>query len=297
MLGVSYVISIYNKQECIKEMVEGLTSQIGEFAREFIFVDDGSTDKSLTLLKEYTANIDNVTIISQKNSGPSIAVNNGARLARFDYIKLLDGDDKLLPKATKILLDLISNTGCGVVRGVHVNIYDENIKTDNKVEIITDPLKRALRFMPIGGSTCLIKTDLFREVGGCDERVFVQDYSIALRLAAITNFAVINKIIAHNINGNQQRLSSNKFIESRDTALARYYYVKDHPALNYELKLHALRAHLKKCWSWYRKNNSLPIFNKIFLNYFITRFKFIKFPQNKILLMMQQACEIYNKNP
>ena len=49
--SVSYVVTIYNKTAALPFLVAGLAAQEGDFEREFIFVDDGSTDGSVPLLR------------------------------------------------------------------------------------------------------------------------------------------------------------------------------------------------------------------------------------------------------
>ena len=48
-----------------------------------------------------------MTILAQANAGPAAALNVGLRLARGDYIKPMDGDDVLLPWATRRLIEAI----------------------------------------------------------------------------------------------------------------------------------------------------------------------------------------------
>jgi len=294
MTSVSYIVTIYNKESCIKEMVLGLKNQIGNFDREFIFVDDGSTDNSLSELRLATTGMTNVHIVTQDNAGPSKAVNTGIKLAKCDYVCLVDGDDKLLPDATTTLIDLKKNTGCKVVKGIHVNNYSGNFRYNNKTQIIQDSFKKALRFMTVGSSVSLIETNLLNQVRGCDERVFIQDYSLALRLSKLTNFAIINKVIAHNIDQGQQRLSSNKLGENRDAAYARYYFVKDNLNIEQQLKLIALSAQMKKSWSWFRKHNPNPFYSKYLFRYIVTRGALFNLEDELILRWMKEACEIYS---
>jgi glycosyltransferase involved in cell wall biosynthesis len=293
MINVSYVVTIYNKEPCIREMVEGLKNQIGDFEAEYIFVDDGSTDDSLSVLSDATKDMSNVHIVSQFNSGPARAVNTGIKLAKCDYVYLVDGDDKLLPDATLSLLNARKITGCKVIKGIHVNNYPDHKRYNGQINVIENSLKRTLKFFPIGSS--LIETHLLNQVGGADERVFIQDYSLALRLSLVTNFATINKVVAHDIDRGQQRLSSNKLAENRDTALARYYFVKDHPSIDHQLKLYGLSAHMSKSWSWYRKNNHLPYFSKYFWRYIVTRGALFNLEYDVLLRWMKEGCEVYKE--
>ena len=52
MSSVSYVIPVFNKSKFLKPVINSLKSQNGSFEREYIFIDDGSTDHSYKILKK-----------------------------------------------------------------------------------------------------------------------------------------------------------------------------------------------------------------------------------------------------
>ena len=109
MSSVSFVIPVYNKSRFLNFVVNSLISQKGSFEREFIFIDDGSTDNSYTKLKNLTRNLKNCKILKQKNNGSAHATNVGIKLAKMKYIKFLDADDILLKDATASLIRILEN--------------------------------------------------------------------------------------------------------------------------------------------------------------------------------------------
>ena len=177
-IEVSFVVTIFNKEKFIKNMVNSLKSQEGLFSREYVFVNDGSTDRSMAILKEETKNLDNCHIISQKNSGPSNATNNGVKSSHGKWIKIVDADDVLLKKSTKFLLHLLNKYNLDglygkqykriendKINGISCN-YNNNI--DIKRIKITDIAKKGLA----GSSQIIFKRDIFLKSDGCYENVF-----------------------------------------------------------------------------------------------------------------------------
>ena len=111
--GVSFVVPVYDKAPWLPGVLERLAAQRGDFDREYIFVDDGSTDGSLAILKERTAGWPDTTIVEQANHGVAHATNRGLERARMPFVKFCDADDLLVDGATQALLDALSRGGGG----------------------------------------------------------------------------------------------------------------------------------------------------------------------------------------
>ncbi|MBR2240053.1 MAG: glycosyltransferase family 2 protein [Bacilli bacterium] len=89
---VSVVIPVYNVEAYLCQCLDSIISQTLKDI-EIICVDDGSTDNSLNILKEYAAKDKRITIITQKNLYAGTARNAGLKIAKSDYIMFLDSDD------------------------------------------------------------------------------------------------------------------------------------------------------------------------------------------------------------
>lgn len=95
-IKVSVVVPIYNAYDYLRPALDSILAQtLSEF--EIICVDDGSTDHSLEILKEYQTRDDRIRIVTETNAGPALARNNGMRRARGEYVAFLDADDFLEP--------------------------------------------------------------------------------------------------------------------------------------------------------------------------------------------------------
>ena len=113
--GVSFVVPVYNKARVLPPVLDAMAAQQGDFPREFIFVDDGSTDDSLDVVRAGTAGWDNVQIICQENAGSAAATNTGISAARMPFLKFVDADDLLTRDATVNLLTALRDAPDAIV--------------------------------------------------------------------------------------------------------------------------------------------------------------------------------------
>ena len=91
-MNFSIIVAIYNIQAYIDDCVNSIISQsYGNF--ELLLVNDGSTDGSLALLKEWALKDARIKVIDKLNGGLSSARNEGLKYASGDYILFVDGDD------------------------------------------------------------------------------------------------------------------------------------------------------------------------------------------------------------
>lgn len=91
-IKVSVIVPIFNKEAYLKECLDSLINQsLKEI--EIICVNDGSTDNSLTILKEYSQKDSRIIISNQDNNGPGNARNNGLKKSKGEYVAFIDADD------------------------------------------------------------------------------------------------------------------------------------------------------------------------------------------------------------
>lgn len=92
MYKYSVIVPVYNSEKTICRCIQSVLNQTYS-NWELILVNDGSTDSSGILLKEYSQACEKMKIIHQENSGPGAARNNGLHCASGDYVVFLDADD------------------------------------------------------------------------------------------------------------------------------------------------------------------------------------------------------------
>src|SRR6266487_3229201 len=96
---VSILIAAYNAENTIAQTLESAIAQTWQ-RKEIIVVDDGSTDRTAEVVRQFK----DVILVSTTNQGMSAAINHGLPLIQGDYIQYLDADDILLPDKIEMQL-------------------------------------------------------------------------------------------------------------------------------------------------------------------------------------------------
>lgn len=117
---ISIVVPVFNEEESLKPFYKELSLVIPDLDKnyEIIFVDDGSKDKSLDILKEFSSKNKNVKIFSfRKNQGKAEALTYGFEKASGDYIVTLDADLQDNPSEISKLLSKIKKEDFNLICG------------------------------------------------------------------------------------------------------------------------------------------------------------------------------------
>jgi len=257
--AVSFVVTVYNKCRYLAEVLAGIAAQEGSFEREVVIVDDGSTDGSRAVAAALGPRLPGFRLIAQPNRGPASATNRGLAAAAMPFVKLVDGDDLLAPYATRHLLEAAERLGAEVAIGAG-GAY--RVGTAPRwpgiaapaPALLADPLAHLIRRIWFTPSNMLIRRDALAASGGCDERVFVQDYALALRLAARCRFALSDTVVmASPATADPDRVSCNKAQILHDLNLALLLFLEDRPELPARYRRMALRRVAARAWKWGRR--------------------------------------------
>ncbi len=90
---VSFVIPVYNEAESLRLLTEGIVTHTRPHDLEIVFVDDGSTDDSLAVIKALAAELPAVRYLAfRRNFGKSAALDAGFRAAQGDVVITMDAD-------------------------------------------------------------------------------------------------------------------------------------------------------------------------------------------------------------
>ncbi len=180
----------------------------GEFRKEYIIVDDHSSDNTKSVAMDVFSSFPKTTIISNDRFfGPAYSMNQALKLATGRYIHFIDGDEILVPNATALLLHACDVMGASVAGGLHGRVTEDGNKFSHPLDtgeimLIDSPIKALLEnkipdIRRLGYSTSLISRSLLEQIGGVDEGIFLPNMSLGLNCGKYSKTAFLKKTLCY----------------------------------------------------------------------------------------------------
>lgn len=171
MVKVSIITPVYNVEKCIKRSIESVINQTSKDF-ELLIIDDGSKDRSIDIAKELLEGSDiNYKIITQRNSGVSVARNKGIEEAQGEYITFLDSDDYIDSRFIELMYSKAQELQCDVVFCDYSEVDENgNVLAKNKTKVLEKviggeeaALKQLSGDITIGMGSALYKASIIKE--------------------------------------------------------------------------------------------------------------------------------------
>ncbi|MCR9254840.1 MAG: glycosyltransferase [Alphaproteobacteria bacterium] len=279
---ISFVTTVYNKAPVIERVVDAIVAQKGDFDREYIFVDDGSTDSSLSLLRAMAENTPGMVVVTQENAGPSGALNTAFGLVTGDFIKGQDGDDILHPDATALLLAGLERGQADVIFGQSEPYladagmppsYGQSLRLSD-IEVKDDPVWDVLNGRVCNPSGWLARAASVKAAGGCDPAVFVQDVSLPLRLAARSRVAEVPDTVFYFLKPSDDvfHMSNNQRQILHDVTIAQANFMRDYPEYKSRFGWWIAQKAAGRAWHWARRRSGRADW-RLFANYLLAKLR------------------------
>ena len=112
--STSIIVTAYNIEDCLARCLDSILAQ-SERDFEVIVVDDGSTDMTLEIASRFAKKDPRVVVLTQKNTGPAQARQNGFLQSKGAFILFVDGDDFLMPTAIYELSTSAKKSGADIL--------------------------------------------------------------------------------------------------------------------------------------------------------------------------------------
>jgi len=194
---ITVLMSCYNGETWLSESIESVLGQtFKQF--EFLIIDDGSQDRSLSIIKEYEKKDPRIHVISKKNSGLPDSLNVGLQHAKGKWIARLDADDIAEPERLQKQYDFAKSNPRLILIGSAFLETDEHGNT-GKVQTFSAghrELKQHLlnRRRFFAHSSAFYLKEIALKAGGYRPRIKKsEDYDLWLRLSEMGKMASIRE--------------------------------------------------------------------------------------------------------
>jgi len=161
----SVIIPLYNKELSVRATIQSVLDQtLSDF--EIVVVNDGSTDRSLEIIKQFEDK--RIHVIEQPNGGVSSARNKGIKESKYEWIAFLDGDDLWKQDHLETLKKMISHyTIYKVFCTSYILSYQAfPVDSDNSIIVIDDYFEEAIKHHFFWTSVTCIHKAILEDLGG-----------------------------------------------------------------------------------------------------------------------------------
>ena len=231
---ISVILNVYNDEKHIKKCLDSVINQTYKDI-EIIIVNDGSSDNTLKVLKEYKDK--RIKIINnKKNMGLSLSRNVGIDNSKGEYLFFVDSDDYIEEDTIDYLYNLCKKNKVEMSTCNCLDVYDYDTKAKDVEERITiEPgislLKKVLLSENRKGTIWnkLIKRELFDDIR-FEDRI-INDVVVVYKLALkVKKIAFSNKTKYYYLRHKESIVAKHKTewtIDLYDAAIERYNYIKN----------------------------------------------------------------------
>lgn len=197
---ISVVLSVFNAEKYLKSCVDSILCQsFHNF--ELIVINDGSTDNSLNILKQYQENDRRIILVSQSNQGLSSSLNLGIALSKSEICARIDADDVAENSRLQKQFNFLNENPNISVVGSWIKIFGEGCIP----RVWKNPLSPSEIYLtlfvknPLFHPSVMFRKSRVLAAGGYDSSVpYDQDYDLWLRMSKNGDqFANIPQVLMH----------------------------------------------------------------------------------------------------
>ncbi len=183
---ISIIMSVYNSEKTISRAIESVINQIYSYF-EFLIIDDGSVDKSLSIIEKYKKSDERIRIFrNKKNIGLTKSLNIGLDNSKYDLIARIDADDWWRKDKLEKQVEFLNCNEEYVVIGT--NVINVNTISKKKKSIEKPQTDSEIRTFLFRGAPFVHSSIVFRKkcINRYDEIYYTsQDYELYYRLLKV----------------------------------------------------------------------------------------------------------------
>lgn len=196
---ITVIVPAFNAEATLAETLDSISRQTYRHL-EILIVDDGSTDATAAIAKQFCGRDERARLLQKQNGGVASARNRGIGEARGAYLAPIDADDLWHPDYLLCALEKLVSSRSGMVFSWYrtIDMSAKVIRSGPRPEVEGRALNRMAYFNLVGnGSGMLIDRAVAMAFGGYDDRLHAagvegcEDYLIQLRIAAAYPIACV----------------------------------------------------------------------------------------------------------
>ena len=179
---VSVVLPVYNGARFLREAIDSILAQ--SFPHfELIMIDDGSTDESPLILREYEKNDSRVRVVVRENRGLATTLNDSINIACGTWVARMDQDDIALPHRFERQLEMLKKTGADIA-GSWVQRFGTSDRRVVRLYHTDEAIKMEMLFgSPFAHPTVMMRTALVKQLRYDSAWEKAEDYDLWERAA------------------------------------------------------------------------------------------------------------------
>jgi len=200
---VSILLPSYNHARYVEEAIRSIWAQTYPHV-ELVVVDDGSRDESPDIIRRLAAESPiPMRVLIKENEGVARTLNRAFALASGKYIGFFASDDRLLPNHVATLVEVLEHAPADVAIAYgDVYALDAQGRRADRLLRGTDPRSGRIfedlllrRFM-FSGLAALMRSEVFRAVGGYNERSRLDDWELFVRATREHSVVYVDEVLA-----------------------------------------------------------------------------------------------------
>jgi glycosyltransferase involved in cell wall biosynthesis len=179
---ISVIMPVYNGERYLRDAIESILNQtFSNF--EFIIIDDGSTDATPDIIREYENREPRIRAMIRRNHGLATTLNFSIEMARGEWIARMDHDDIALPHRLARQLEWLESTGADIT-GSWVQRFESPDRRVIGFSQSDEAIKMEMLFRsPFAHPSVMMKTDLARQLRYDENLDCAQDFDLWTRAA------------------------------------------------------------------------------------------------------------------
>lgn len=186
---VSVILPFFNAEQTIDRAIKSIAEQsYTDF--EAILIDNNSTDKSLSIAKEWAKKDNRFHVTTEEKQGVVFASNKGFEITKGEYVARMDADDVAHPSRLQKQVDFLDcNPDYGAVAGLveyiphseYTDGFKRYVNWSNSIITYEDLLKKQFVEMPLVNPTTMWRKEVANKNGMYQDGNFPEDYEMWLR--------------------------------------------------------------------------------------------------------------------